>query len=79
MLLVHATASDRILVDIAGAAGNIVLSGSVPAPGSRAPLDVYFPGTLKPGRYTLIARSGRGGDAGQELARNQFDVASKGE
>ena len=69
--------SDRVLVDLMDAAGKIVRSGSVEAPGISSPLDVYFPGRLKPGRYTLLARSDRGSDAGLELARSQFEIVSK--
>ena len=76
MLLVHATASDRVLVDVIDAAGKTVRSGSVDTPAVDAPLDVYFPGRLKPGRYSLVARSAHGGDAGQELARNQFQIVA---
>jgi methionine-rich copper-binding protein CopC len=79
MVLVHATASDHVLVDLVDTAGKTVRSGSVETPSGDHPLDVYFPGRLKPGRYSLVARSAFGADAGQELARNQFEVIGKGE
>lgn len=76
MVLAHATASDRVTVSLIDAAGKTVRSGSMNTPGVDAPLDVYFPDRLKPGRYALTARSERGEDAGQELARSQFEVIS---
>jgi hypothetical protein len=79
MVLVHTTASDHVLVELVDTAGKIVHSGSVETPSDDRPLDVYFPGRLKPGRYTLAARSAFGADAGQVLARNQFEVVVKGE
>jgi hypothetical protein len=79
MVLVRATASERVLVVLMDAAGKIMRSGAVETPGADRPLDVYFPGRLKPGRYALVARSEFGPDAGQELARNQFEVVPKGE
>jgi hypothetical protein len=77
MVLVHATASDHVLVNLLDTAGQIVRSGSVETPSGDHPLDVYFPGQLKPGRYSLVARSAFGADAGQELARNQFEIIAK--
>jgi hypothetical protein len=79
LMLAHGTSSDRVLVDLVDAGGKTVLTGSMKAPGIDKPLDVYFPGRLNPGRYTLVARSGPGADAGRELTRNQFEIISKGE
>jgi hypothetical protein len=79
MILFRSAESDRVVVEIVDAGGRTVRSGAVDAPGLDQPLDVYFPGRLPAGRYTLIARSERGGNAGQELARNRFEIISKGE
>jgi hypothetical protein len=76
-VLVRGAASDHVLVNLVDTAGETVRSGSVETPIGDHPLDVYFPGQLKPGRYSLVARSEFGGDAGQELARNQFEVIAK--
>jgi len=78
-MLVRPAESGHVLVEIVDGAGNTVRSGAVDSPGLDQPLDVYFPGSLSPGRYTLIARTDRGGNAGQELARDQFEVTPKGE
>lgn len=77
VVLVHGTESDRVAVTLLDASGRPVRRGSVESSGPETPLDVYFPGRLTPGRYTLLARSLRGLDAGQELARIPFEVVSR--
>ena len=79
MVLTHPAESNLVQVDIVNAAGKTVRSGPVRAPGLYQSLDVYFTGRLQPGRYTLIARGKRGGNAGPELARDRFEITSKGE
>ncbi len=70
----------NVYVELLDASGKTVRTASLPAPGLDQPLDVYFPGRFQPGRYTFIARSEPAGTAaGQELARSQFEIVSKGE
>jgi hypothetical protein len=68
---VQGAAPARLFVELTDPAGAAARSGEVAAPTAGRPLDVYFPGTLAPGRYQLIVRAGKGG---QELARSAFDV-----
>jgi hypothetical protein len=70
-------AQGGVTVEIADAAGKIVKRGSVQAPGLDRPLDVYFPGELSPGRYTLVVRTASSGQPGRELVRNQFEIVSQ--
>jgi hypothetical protein len=80
MSLVPDPESNRVRLDVINAAGKTVLSeASVAAPGLYRPLEVYFPGRLAPGRYTVIAWSEQHGKAGRELARDRFEVTPKGE
>jgi hypothetical protein len=74
MMLARSAAGDRVEVELLDAAGKTVRSGMVEAPEASDPLDVYFPGRLEPGRYSLLARSAGGNNAGQELVRNSFEI-----
>jgi len=49
-------------------------SGTVAAPAKKQPLDVYFPGKLKPGRYNVVVRALKDGQPGQESIENEFEV-----
>jgi hypothetical protein len=69
MAVDNASASGTLLVELADEANRVLRSGTVAAPAANHALDVYFPGTIKPGRYTIILRSV---PAGLELARNSF-------
>lgn len=53
--------------------GNAVRKGEVAAPGPNRPLDVFFPGSLAPGRYDLLVRESAGG---RELTRSGFEVVN---
>jgi hypothetical protein len=77
MLLSAPTNSARVALQVTGADGRMVRSGFVESPGLNRLLDVYFPGTLNAGRYTLIVRTDQGGKPGPELGRGQFDITAK--
>jgi len=51
-----------------------VSSGAVDDPHGREPLDVVFPGHVKPGRYSVVVRAYDNGQPGRELLQNEFDV-----
>lgn len=68
--------SDRMQVDLIDSAGKTVSRGSVDTPEPDQPIDVFFPGSLPPGNYTLTARSESGEHAGVEAARSPFKVAN---
>jgi len=74
MALDGLTAADRLRVELDGASGQTIRAGDVPAPPSRQPLDVYFPGTLEPGRYALVIRETPGD---KEVARSSFEIVVK--
>jgi hypothetical protein len=74
MVLPHTPEGEHVLVEVDNASGTAVRKGSVEVPDSNQPLDVYFPGRLNPGNYSLVARSEVGENAGQEMARNSFEI-----
>jgi hypothetical protein len=74
MMMPRAADGDRVVVEVQNAAGRTVATGMVEAPDANEPLDVYFPGRLEPGRYSLVARSARGENAGEDLARDPFEI-----
>lgn len=51
-----------------------ISSGTVAAPASNQPLEVYFPGKLAPGHYTVIVRALVNGQPASESVENQFEV-----
>jgi hypothetical protein len=77
MLLSGPTDSARVALQVTGANGRMARSGFVESPGLNRLLDVYFPGTLRAGRYTLIVRTDQGGKPGPELGRGQFEITTK--
>jgi hypothetical protein len=77
LLLSSPTDSARVALQVTGANGRTVRSGFVESPGLNRLLDVYFPGTLDAGRYTLIVRTDQGGKPGPELGRGQFEISAK--
>jgi hypothetical protein len=77
MLLSAPTDSPRVALQVTGANGRPVRSGFVESPGLNRLVDVYFPGTLNAGRYTLIVRTDQGGKPGPELGRGQFEITTK--
>jgi hypothetical protein len=77
MMVERPPGSDRVEVDLIDAAGKTVSQGSVDTPGPDQPIDIFFPGSLPPGSYTLIARSESSGNAARrEAARSPFKVAN---
>jgi hypothetical protein len=74
MALDGLTTAGRLRAEIDGASGQPIQAGSIPAPQARQPLDVYFPGTLGPGRYAVVVREDPGG---REIARSSFDIVVK--
>jgi hypothetical protein len=63
----------RVFVELTRASGAVVRSGDVAAPLPDRPLDVYFPGTLGPGKYALVVRDS---PRGKELARSSFEIVN---
>jgi hypothetical protein len=57
--------------------GRVLRSGSVAAPKAQQPVDVYFPGTLKPGRYIITIRSLRNGRPDEPIAKQTFQVEER--
>lgn len=74
MMLPHNPDGSRVSVDLIDSTGKIVRRGSVEAPDYDKVLDVYFPGRLIPGRYSVVARGMRGDNAADELGRNSFQI-----
>jgi hypothetical protein len=74
MALDGVTAASRLRVELDGAGGQTIEGGNVPAPQAQQPLDVYFPGTLAPGRYAVVVREDPGG---REVARSSFEIVVK--
>jgi hypothetical protein len=68
------TAAGQLRVELDAAAGRAIEAGKVPAPAAGQPLDVYFPGTLDPGRYAVVVREDPGG---REVARSSFEVVKE--
>lgn len=74
MALDGVTAASRLRAELLGAAGQKIEAGDIPAPPANQPLDVFFPGTLDPGRYAVVIRENPGG---KEVARSSFEIVSK--
>ena len=55
----------------------IVSSGAVDTPAPNQPLDVFFPGKVKPGHYSLVVRASENGRPGRQLMQNEFKVTPK--
>jgi len=68
---VEGAAAPRLIVELADPNGSAVRRGEVAAPAAGRPLDVYFPGTVSPGRYHLVVRAA---EKGPELTRSVFEV-----
>jgi hypothetical protein len=66
--------SELVWAELSTEAGKILRSGAVPAPKPQQPVDVYFPGTLKPGRYIITIRSYRNGHPEEQIAHPAFEV-----
>jgi hypothetical protein len=74
MALDGVTAADRLRAEIEGAGGRTIQAGNVPTPQNKQPLEVFFPGTLEPGRYTIVVREV---PDGREVARSSFEIVAK--
>jgi anti-sigma factor RsiW len=68
---VEGAASGRLFVELLSATGATVRDGEVAAPPPGRPLDVFFPGTLAAGRYTLVVREEK---RSKELTRSVFEI-----
>jgi hypothetical protein len=55
----------------------IVSSGAVDMPAPTQPLDVFFPGKVKPGHYSVVVRASDNGQPGRQLMQNEFEVTPK--
>lgn len=53
---------------------HVISKGAVKAPPRNQPLDVYFPGDLEPGRYSVVVRALDSGRLGPEVMEGDFDV-----
>ena len=73
------TSSAELYAELSAESGRVLRSGVVPAPGAQQPIDVYFPGTLKPGRYIITIRSSRNGRPEEQIARAVFEVTNQQE
>jgi len=71
--------SELLWAELSTEAGSVLRSGPVPAPKPQQPIDVYFPGTLKPGRYIITIRSYRNGHPEEQIARPSFEVGTNQE
>lgn len=52
----------------------VLSRGTVTAPAPNQPLEVYFPGKLNPGGYSVVVRAMKDGQPAQESIENQFEV-----
>lgn len=68
------TSSGRLRVELDSEAGSRIEAGEVPTPRTNQPLDVFFPGTLEPGKYAVVVRDGPGG---KEVARSSFEIVKE--
>jgi len=68
--------AELVWVELSTDSGKTLRSGSVPAPKAQQPVDIYFPGTLKPGRYIITIRSFLNGRPGDQIARQAFAVGT---
>jgi anti-sigma factor RsiW len=70
-LAVDAQAGEKVLVELRDSSNRLVRKGVVAASGPSVPLDVYFPGSLDPGRYDAVVLRY---PAGAQLARSSFHI-----
>jgi hypothetical protein len=64
----------RLQVELADDANRVLRSGVLPVPAANQPFEVYFPGAIEPGRYTIVIRSV---PARAELLRNPFRIVEE--
>ena len=73
----RAADSTTLWAGLSGESGKVLRSGSIPTPGPGQPIDVYFPGTVKAGRYIITIRSLPSGRPGELIARQTFEVSEE--
>jgi hypothetical protein len=71
--------SPEVSAELSTESGRVLRRGVVAAPNALQPIDVYFPGTLKPGRYIITIRSFRNGRPEEQIARPVFEVTTQQE
>jgi hypothetical protein len=71
MALDGLTGAPRLSAELENSSGRRIRAGEIPAPAAGQPLDVFFPGSLDPGRYRLVVREV---STGKEIARSGFEV-----
>ncbi len=68
--------TDKLWVELRSESGGVIRSHIENAPKPGEPVELYFPGTLKPGRYIITIHSYRDAKAGQQVARPMFEVTN---
>jgi len=74
MALDGLTGTPRLSVELVNNSGRRVRAGEIPAPAVNQPLDVFFPGSLEPGKYRVVVREV---STGKEIARSSFEVVKE--
>ncbi len=74
----QAPSTPEIRAELRTESGRLVNQGTITAPPPHKPINVYFPGVVKPGRYIITIRSMQNGRPGEPIARNSFEVAAPG-
>ena len=64
---------DQVWTDLRSASGSVVNSGAVSV-SKHGPVDVYFPGSVEPGRYTITVRAFTNGEPHEQLGQRSFEV-----
>ena len=77
--LEHPVNTDWVWAELGTESGRVLRSGAVAGPKAGQPVDVYFPGTLKPGRYIITIRSFRNGHPEEFLDRKALEVSENQE
>jgi hypothetical protein len=69
--------AELVWAELSTDAGKVVRSGSVAAPKAQQPVDVYFPGKVKPGRYSITIRALRNGRPEEQISKQAFEVEER--
>lgn len=64
----------RLRVEIETPAGGTVAAGVVPAPAPKQPLEIYFPGDFRAGRYLVVVSEA---PEGREIARSPLQIGAE--
>jgi hypothetical protein len=64
---------DQVWTELRSESGKIISGGPVAAP-KQGPVDVYFPGSLDPGRYVIAVRAFNNGKPQEKLGERSFEV-----